>query len=102
MNTKEMDQFIIEQYKRDEQTMILLFAQWCVNQELNPFEIYERAHPGQAVNSALQEAIDLTIPKEEAQDIDDDTVLQVLSLFGNEELAFAVSGEISRRPPRKR
>jgi hypothetical protein len=44
----------------------------------------------------------LTAPKEQAGDIDDDTVLQVLSLFGNEELAFVVSEEMDRRQRKNR
>ncbi|MFX3632811.1 MAG: hypothetical protein ACE3L7_07020 [Candidatus Pristimantibacillus sp.] len=97
MNSKEMDQFIIDSYQRDEQTMILIFAQWCINHQLDPIEVYGRAYPGQGSNEALQQAITLTVTKEEAGEIDDDTVLQVLSLFGNEELAFIVSEEISSR-----
>lgn len=100
MNSKEMDQFIIDSYQRDEQTMILIFAQWCINHHLDPTEVYGLAYPGQGNNEALQEAISLTVTKEEAGEIDDDTVLQVLSLFGNEELAFIVSEEISNRPKR--
>jgi len=43
------------------------------------------------------QALELTVPKEEAGDIADDTVLGVLSLFGNEELAFIVTEEIAKR-----
>ncbi|GMK48285.1 hypothetical protein PghCCS26_54150 [Paenibacillus glycanilyticus] len=102
MNSKEMEQIIIESYKRDEDTMILVFAQWCVNHGLDAAELYARAYPEQIGNSRLLKAIPLTAPKEEAGDIDDATVLQVLSLFGNEELAFVVSEEIDRRPRKHR
>lgn len=102
MNSKEMDQFIIDNYRRDEQTMILVFAQWCVNNNLDATELYTRAYPNQAANEPLQEALALTVPREEADDIDDDTVQAVLSLFGNEELAFVVAEEISRRNARNR
>lgn len=102
MNSKEMEQIIIERYKRDEDTMILVFAQWCVNHGLDALELYARAYPRQAGNERLLEAMALTAPKEEASDIDDATVLQVLSLFGNEELAFVVSEEIDRRPRKQR
>ncbi|WP_201008933.1 hypothetical protein [Paenibacillus glycanilyticus] len=102
MNSKEMEQIIIESYKRDEDTMILVFAQWCVNHGLDAAELYARAYPEQVGNSRLLKAIPLTAPKEEAGDIDDATVLQVLSLFGNEELAFVVSEEIDRRPRKHR
>ncbi|MCM3625795.1 hypothetical protein M3194_00275 [Paenibacillus glycanilyticus] len=102
MNSKEMEQIIIERYKQDEDTMILVFAQWCVNHGLDAVELYSRAYPRQAGNVRLLEAMTVTAPKEQAGDIDDATVLQVLSLFGNEELAFVVSEEIDRRPRRNR
>ncbi|MGO4106695.1 hypothetical protein [Paenibacillus sp. YAF4_2] len=102
MNSKEMEQIIIERYKQDEDTMILVFAQWCVNYGLDAVELYARAYPHQASNGRLLDAMTLTAPKEQAGDIDDDTVLQVLSLFGNEELAFVVSEEMDRRPRKNR
>ncbi|WP_203362615.1 hypothetical protein [Bacillus sp. REN10] len=97
MNQKELEKQIIENYQRDEQMMILVFAQWCVNHDLNPEELYGRAYPQQMANPTLQQAIDLTVPKEEAGDIHYDTLLNVLSLFGNEELAFIVTEEIAAR-----
>jgi hypothetical protein len=97
MNRKQMEEQIVQNYQRDEQMMILVFAQWCVNHDLNPAELYARAYPDQPHNESLQQAFDLTVPKEEAGDIPDNTILGVLSLYGNEELAFVVTEEISRR-----
>jgi D-alanyl-D-alanine dipeptidase len=97
MDKKEMEEQIINNYKQDEQMMILVFAQWCVNHDLDPTELYLRAYPKQASNHALQQAIDLTVPKEEAGDISDETLLGVLSLFDNEDLAFIISEEISKQ-----
>jgi hypothetical protein len=48
----------------------------------------------------LRQAVELTVPKNEAGDIADETLLGVLSLFGNEDLAFAVTEEIDRRKKR--
>lgn len=96
MNKKEMEEQIINNYQQDEQMMILVFAQWCINHDLDPTELYLRAYPEQVANQALQQAIELTVPKEEAGDISDETLLGVLSLFGNEDLAFIVSEEISK------
>jgi hypothetical protein len=96
LNSKELEKQIIQNYQKDEQMMILVFAQWCVNHSLNPSEVYLRAYPDQADNYALQQMIDLTVPKEEAEEIPDTTLLNVLSLFGNEDLAFVVSEEISK------
>ncbi|MFC4775224.1 hypothetical protein ACFO9Q_00315 [Paenibacillus sp. GCM10023252] len=98
MSSKEVEEQIIQSYQRDEQMMILIFAQWCVNHDLDPKALYVRAYPKQAANPSLEAAIALTVSKEESGDVPDDTLLNVLSLFGNEELAFIVSEEISRRP----
>ncbi|MEH7120038.1 hypothetical protein V7128_21835, partial [Neobacillus vireti] len=62
-----------------------------------PEEIYLRAYPNQSSNPALREAIELTVPKEEAGEIADQTLLGVLSLFGNDDLAFVVTEEIQKR-----
>lgn len=97
MNRKETEQHIIDNYNRDENMMILVYAQWCINHGLDPVELYRRAYPSQPDNAALQQAMELTVPKEEAGDIPDDTLLGVLSLFGNEELAFVVTEEIAKR-----
>ncbi|OAS88487.1 hypothetical protein [Metabacillus litoralis] len=96
MNSKEMEKQIIANYQRDEQMMILVFAQWCVNNDLDPKEIYLRAYPEQVNNAALQQAIELTVPKEESSEIPNTTLFNVLSLFGNEDLAFIVSEEIDK------
>jgi hypothetical protein len=100
MSRKELEEQIIRNYQRDESMMILVFAQWCVNHNLDPKELYRLAYPQQADNPALHQAIELTVPKEEAGDIPDDTLLGVLSLFGNDELAFIVTEQIARRPKR--
>lgn len=97
MSDKEYEEQIIQGYQRDEQMMILVFAQWCINNDLDPADLYLRTYPQQTNNVALQQAIDLTVPKEEAGEVPDDTLLAVLSLFGNEDLAFAVTEEIEKR-----
>ncbi|TDG00232.1 hypothetical protein [Paenibacillus piri] len=97
MSRKELEEQIIRNYQRDEQMMILVFAQWCVNHDLDPAELYVRAYPQQTVGLPLQQAIELTVPKEESGDIPNETLLGVLSLFGNEELASVVTEEIDKR-----
>lgn len=94
MNSKKVEDSIIENYQKDENMMILIFAQWCVNHSLDPYELYVKAYPNQLRNPALKQAIDLTVSKEEAGEIPNQTLLNVLSLFGNEDLAFVVSEEI--------
>jgi type III secretory pathway component EscR len=98
---KSREEQIIESYRRDEDMMILVFAQWCVNNGLDPHALYLQAYPEQENNEALRRAIALTVPEEEAGYISDDTVLGVLSLFGNDDLAFVVTGAIADRAPQK-
>jgi hypothetical protein len=97
MNKKELENSIIENYQRDEQMMVFIFAQWCVNNDLDPFVLYTQAYPNQEANDALKKSIKLTVPKEEAGDIADETLLNVLSLYGNDDLAFIVTEEINKR-----
>jgi hypothetical protein len=94
---KEIEEKVIGEFRRDEGMMILVFAQWCVNHGLNPEELYKEAYPNQGKNPLLTQMTELTVPKEEAEEIADQTLLNVLSLFGNEELAFVVSQKITKR-----
>jgi hypothetical protein len=97
MSNKELEDELIRNYQREENMMILIFAQWCVNHDLDPAELYRCAYPQQMDNASLKQALELTVPKEEAGEVPDDTLLGVLSLFGNEELAFLVTKEIDKR-----
>ncbi|WP_078391039.1 hypothetical protein [Shouchella patagoniensis] len=87
----ELEKNIIASFKQDEAMMILVFAQWCVNSDLDPKTLYFEAYPHQAENEELNRALELTVSKEESEPIASETVLQVLQLFGNEDLAFVVS-----------
>lgn len=98
---KEIETRVIEQYKQDESVMILIFSQWCINQDLNPVELYEKAYPGQTKNKALESALEQTVTKEESDVIDDAVVLQVLQVFENNDLAFVVQEEIDKRKSSK-
>lgn len=97
--SKSMEEQIIESYKRDEEMMILVFAQWCVNNGLDPHALYLQAYPQQEGNAALSRALALTVPLEEAGFISDDTVLGVLSLYSNDDLAYVVTEAIAQRKP---
>lgn len=95
MKQNKVEENIIKSYQSDEKMMILVFAQWCVNHDLDPEELYLRAYPTQASNHALKEALELTVPKEESSEIANQTLLGVLSLFGNDDLAFIVTEVIN-------
>ncbi|UOE92083.1 hypothetical protein [Alkalihalobacillus sp. LMS39] len=97
MDEKKIEQQVIDSYQQDEQMMVLIFSQWCINNNLDPVNVYERAYPTQGKNEVLTQVLELTVSKEEAGPIHDDTLLNVLSLFGNEDLAFVVSEEIEKR-----
>lgn len=96
MNRKEMEDQMIQAYQRDEGMMILVFAQWCVNHGLDARELYRQAYPEQGDNPLLAQMMENTVPKEEAEEIPDATLLGVLSLFGNDDLAFVVSEAIQQ------
>ncbi|RDW15047.1 hypothetical protein [Oceanobacillus chungangensis] len=97
MSKEELEKQIVENYQNDEKMMILIFVQWCVNHDLDPLVLYENSYPGQKKNNVLLETIEQAVPKNEAEEISDQTVLNVLQLFGNDDLAFAVQTEIEKR-----
>lgn len=95
MEFKNIDQQIIEKYREDETLMVRLFVQWCANYCLNPQLLYQQAYPAQSANEVLKEVIDSEEGFDELH-IDDETMLDVLQLFGNDDLAFVVADEIQR------
>ncbi len=96
MDRENLEKQIIDQYKQDEQMMILVFAQWCINHDLDPLALYRQAYPHQADNPALLKTLELSVPKEEAGEIGGQTVLDMLSAYGNDDLAMIVSEEIEK------
>ena len=101
MKSEDVEKRIIEQYQKDERMMILIFAQWCINHDVDPIELYKKAYPNQGDNQQLTEILELTVPKEEAGEIADQTLLDILSAYGNEDLAFVVADHIEQRKRKK-
>ncbi|MFP7170094.1 hypothetical protein [Terribacillus sp. 7520-G] len=97
MSQEELSKKIIEKYQEDERMMIRIFTQWCANQGLDAVSLYGQAYPDQGKNEALLEALDEVLPKEEASDISDDMVVEVLQFFGNDDLAFVVASAAEER-----
>ena len=95
MEFKSIDEQVIEKYQQDERVMIQLFVQWCINHDLDPNELYAQAYPEQGENSILQKVLKERDEHEQI-DIDNETMLDVLQLFGNYDLAFVLSEEIER------
>jgi hypothetical protein len=102
LDKKQLEEQIIKNYQNDEKMMILIFAQWCINNNLDPEELYKIAYPYQVNNKALEEAIELTVPKEESDEISVQTVIHVLQLFGNDDLASVVQYSIDQKKVLKR
>lgn len=97
----EKDAYIIEQYQKDESMMIMIFAQWCLNNNLDASELYQRAYPNQPINKELLRIMDETVAKEESEDISTDVVQHVLQLFGNDDLAFTIQDVIDTKSNKK-
>ncbi|MGE6368150.1 hypothetical protein ACQKDB_03380 [Planococcus kocurii] len=94
MDCENRDEYIIKKYQQDEQIMVQIFVQWCINYQLNPAELYQRAYPQQLQSSVLTAAIDQADGEE--LDLSHETLLDVLQMFGNDDLAFVVSEEIEK------
>lgn len=82
---------VILRYQEDENVMIQLFASWCANRQLDALTLYAQAYPEQEKNLRLEKAVEDM--EKDALAIDTETLLNVLQLFGNEDLAFVVSEE---------
>lgn len=95
MEFKNIDDQIIQKYKEDETLMVRLFVQWCANHDLDPQLLYKKAYPDQAANTVLKEVMEDDDGFEELH-IDNETMLDVLQMFGNEDLAFVLADEIHR------
>jgi len=95
MDFKNIDEQVIQKYQQDEQLMIRLFVQWCTNHQLNPHELYKRAYPDQQENTTMKNIIEQADAEDDIN-IDNETMLDVLQLFGNDDLAFIVADEIER------
>jgi hypothetical protein len=94
MEFENRDEFIIKKYQQEEEMMIQLYVQWCLNHQLDPVALYQRAYPGQAQNETLLKTVEEA--GQEDMEIGNDTIMDVLQMFGNDDLAFAVAEEIQK------
>lgn len=86
---------VISQYQEDENVMIQLFASWCANHQLDAFTVYAQAYPQQEKNLLLEKAVEEM--EKDTLTVETETLLNVLQLFGNEDLAFVVSEEAEKQ-----
>lgn len=90
--------YVIEQYREKEKLMILIYAQWCIDHDLDPVMIYEKAYPDQEKNTLLAEVLEEeSLEKERPSSIDIGTLFEVLQLYGNEDLAIVIQEEVEKR-----
>lgn len=94
MEFENRDEFIIKKYQQDEAVMIQLFVNWALSHDLDPLVLYKRAYPAQSPNEALDKAMYQADTAE--MDVSDDTLLDILQMFGNDDLAFVVSEEMEK------
>jgi hypothetical protein len=94
MERESREKKIIEKYQQDEKMMILAFAQWCINHDIDPMEVYSMAYPHQEKNSLLKQALESTAAREESEDISLSSLFAVFEIYGNEELALALSEKV--------
>lgn len=90
MDAKSLQEQIIKKYEDDERTMIHLFIEWCRQHQLDAHEVYHQAYPDQAENPVMAEII-ADIAEQAPIKIPTNTLLEVLQVFGNDELAFVVA-----------
>lgn len=93
----EKSKFVIEQYQEKERLMVQVYVQWCVNHDVDPVEIYEKAYPSQEKNIVLAEVVEEGMEVEDPSSIDIMTLFEVLQLYGNEDLAIAIQEEVEKR-----
>src|SRR5690625_2182955 len=101
MFNDETNKKIIENYQENERAMILVYAQWCINNDVDPVKLYERAYPDQYKNEVLIDVLEQMVPKRESQEIPYETVIQMLQLYGNDDLAFVIQKEVEKREAQK-
>lgn len=98
MEFESREDFIIKKYQQDEETMVRVFAQWCINHKIDPLALYAAAYPHQPQNELLKDTVEETEPFE--FDVGGDVLLEVLQSFGNDDLAFEVAKEMEKLPPK--
>jgi hypothetical protein len=96
MEFENRDEYIIKKYQQDENTMIQLFVHWCFNHHLDPTSLYARAYPYQPKNEALLKAAEEAKADLEKVEVGTATMLEVLQMFGNDDLAFVVAEEAEK------
>ncbi len=96
-HVSDESKYVIEQYQEKERLMIVIYAQWCLDHDFDPVQIYEQAYPDQEKNKLLIEVLEEPLEKENPSAIDIETLFEVLQLYGNEDLAMVIQEELEKR-----
>lgn len=99
MDPKQLQEFIIKKYQDEERTMVHLFIEWCREHKHDPHTVYQLAYPDQPENAIVTELMK-ELSEQAPIHIPDHTLLEVLQLFGNDELAFVIT-ELIEKSTRK-
>lgn len=99
MNHQQLQEFIIKKYQDEERTMVHLFIEWCREHQHNPHIVYQLAYPNQPENPIISELM-AELNDQEPLHIPNDTLLEVLQLFGNDDLAFVIAELIEQSTKR--
>ncbi len=100
MDQQSIQDFIIQKYQDEERTMVHIFVEWCRNHKLDPHMIYHLAYPEQEENLILTEIIN-ELDDQAPVHIPNETLLEILQVFGNNDLAFVVAEFISKSSENK-
>lgn len=95
MDQKQLQEFIIQKYQDEERTMVHLFIEWCRENEHDPHAVYHLAYPEQQENAIIIELMK-ELSEQEPLHIPNHTLLEVLQMFGNDELAFVITELIEK------
>lgn len=90
MNKQELQDFIIKKYQDEERMMVHLFIEWCCENKLDPHTIYQLAYPNQEKNPVITELME-NLTDQQPLHIPNETLLDILQVFGNDELAFVIA-----------
>lgn len=95
MDRQQLQELIMKKYQDEERTMVHFFVEWCREHNYDPHSIYKMAYPNQPENPILSEIM-ATLNGQEPLHIPDNTLLEVLQVFGNDELTFVIADLVEK------
>src|SRR5699024_9317506 len=93
----DKDEYIIQRSKENEEMMILIYAQWCINHDIVSHILYNKFYTDQTILSLLYDGMKSTVTNKESEEITEEMVIQLLKMYGNDDLAFAVQEKVDEK-----